>query len=157
MRPHYEPIEDRVLDKFEAGDGCWRWKAASNHLGYGQIRSAQASGVRASIRMAHRVVYEMIRGPIPDGLELDHLCRNTSCVRPSHLEPVTHQENISRGDTRTNNALAARDVCKSGHPFDEKNTHMAIGPSGPYRSCRSCKRIREQVRRDRQHIDRPAK
>lgn len=67
-------------------DGCWNWTAALNAFGYGRFRGL----------LAHRVSYESLVGPIPDGLELDHLCRNRKCVRPEHLEPVTHDENYRR-------------------------------------------------------------
>lgn len=66
---------------------CWVWLRSRNHLGYGSA----GRGV-----WAHRMMYKRHIGPIPEGLELDHLCRNPSCVNPEHLEPVTHQENIRR-------------------------------------------------------------
>lgn len=72
-------------------DGCWRWHRALTSAGYGYVR------VRGVLQPAHRVVYELHRGPIPEGLHLDHLCRNPPCVNPDHLEPVTETENIRRG------------------------------------------------------------
>lgn len=81
---------DRLYPKILIGDGCWEWVGTHAARGYGQLKVA---GVR---RLAHRVVYELLKGPIPHGLELDHLCHNRNCVRPNHLEPVTHQENMLR-------------------------------------------------------------
>ena len=72
-----------------AASGCWEW-LAHLHKGYGQF------GVKRVIKYAHRVSYELLKGPIPAGLEIDHLCKNPKCVNPNHLEPVTRQENLSR-------------------------------------------------------------
>lgn len=73
--------------------GCWNWQHAKTALGYGQVTRPGGRGMVC----AHRMVYERDRGPVPAGLELDHLCRNPSCVNPAHLEPVTHLENVHRG------------------------------------------------------------
>lgn len=82
-------------DRVEKRDGCWPWQGAVAPNGYGLVNCLNHSG-RRSTAGAHRVAYELERGPIPDGLELDHLCRNSVCVNPAHLEPVTHQENVRR-------------------------------------------------------------
>ena len=87
---------------------------------------------------AHRVSYQLVVGEIPEGLTLDHLCRNPSCVNPDHLEPVTTKENILRGVSKI--AQQARQThCKRGHPFDEENTMIVRGSA---RQCRACNKAR---------------
>lgn len=143
------PLAERVLDKFEIGDGCWGWVGSLNSSGYGQINSGGHSGRPLP---AHRVVYEMVRGPIPDGLQLDHLCRNRACVRPDHLEPVTQEENIRRGDAGFVHKMRmqATTHCVKGHEFTPENTGPGRNPNGnPKRVCRACKRDREADRRQR--------
>lgn len=123
-------IEDKVL----IGDGCWEWTGFRNEMGYGHLGN----------RRAHRVVYELLKGPIPIGLVLDHLCRNPSCVRPDHLEPVTKAENNRRG-IRTG---SKQTECRRGHLFDEENTYIAPGGWQECRTCRreACKRFNRQRR-----------
>lgn len=95
--------------KVEKTDTCWLWNAARFTIGgYGQFQ-----GYRA-----HRISYELLVGPIPAGLQLDHLCRVSHCVNPAHLEPVTNRENALRGIGIT--AMAARKThCTQGHPLSE--------------------------------------
>lgn len=103
-------------------DGCWMWAGAITLHGYPRftMRSGQVQ--------AHRLAYEKVVGAIPEGLELDHLCRVRHCVNPDHLEPVTHAENMRR-------AAAAVTHCPRGHAYDEANTYHP--PKGG-RSCRTC-------------------
>ena len=129
-----------LFDKFTVGDGCWEWTASINGSGYGEFMSRRWP---KATRLAHRLVYMLLVGDIPDGLDLDHLCRNRRCVRPSHLEPVTRRENLLRGNTVTaRNALATH--CVNGHEFDASNTHTL--PDGK-RRCRACNRDSERRRR----------
>ena len=126
--------EDRFLTKVAKGDGCWEWTGCRTRKGYGQFHSHMEQGHRVQIG-AHRWAYEHWVDPIPEGLQIDHLCRNRSCVRPDHLEAVTCRENLSRG-----NGLAAFNTlkthCLAGHPYDEANTY--VRPDGS-RECRACK------------------
>lgn len=96
-------------------NSCWEWFGGVNSAGYGP----------------HKRFYERFAGPVPPGLELDHLCRNKLCVNPEHLEPVTHLENIRRGEK------ANRTHCVRGHSLDLLNTY--IKPNGS-RNCRTCRR-----------------
>ena len=106
--------------------GCWLWTGACTGSGYGNFRS----------HAAHRIVYELLRGPIPEGLELDHLCRVVSCVNPDHLEAVTPRVNNLRSMSPA--ALHAKKThCPAGHLYDEANTYVSEAGS---RSCRSCGR-----------------
>lgn len=129
------PVEERFWEKVDTNgpSGCWSWggSRSSQGPGYGQIL------LDGHKLMAHRFSYEMLVGPIPAGMEIDHLCRNMMCVNPSHLEPVTHRVNVLRGVVPHINGDKTH--CKRGHPFDEVNTYHA--PSGR-RACRACMRWR---------------
>lgn len=126
------PVEARFLQKVDQSGECWEWKAQRIWSGYG---SFFLNGKHVG---AHRAAYRLFVGPIPDGLTIDHLCRNRACVRPSHLEVVSGRENTLRGDAVT--AINARKAwCSHGHPFDAANTYF--GPGGR-RSCRACGRFR---------------
>ncbi len=112
------------------GTGCWIWQR-SCHRGYGQL---WANG---TMNRAHRIAYELVKGPIPKSLTIDHLCRNRACINPDHLEAVTMRKNVLRGNGPT--AINARKThCKRGHPFDAANTRMSkLG-----RNCRACDHAR---------------
>ncbi len=88
---------ERFEEKYEPepNSGCWLWIASLDGKGYGQFPKGKEFG-RGNVR-AHRAAYEIYRGPIPKGMELDHLCRVKTCVNPAHLEPVPHQVNMVRG------------------------------------------------------------
>lgn len=113
---------DRFWGKVEKTSSCWLWTAARTD-GYGRLGN----------EYAHRVAYRMLVGPIPLGLQLDHLCRVRHCVNPAHLEPVTQRENVLRGET-----IVARNAvkthCPHGHPLSGHNLRLFNG----HRSCKLC-------------------
>jgi hypothetical protein len=140
------PWPDRFWAKVEKTETCWLWRGTTTRPvnGYGQIR------LDRRMVTSHRVAYELLVGPIPEGLELDHLCRVRHCVNPVHLEPVTPHENLLRGEGPA--ARHARKThCHRGHPLSGANLRMCNG--GRSRRCRECKRendLRSQEKR-RQH------
>lgn len=132
-----------LSDKIAVGDGCWRWTASLMNTGYGQVSVHLPEGRRHTMRLAHRIVYELMVGPIPEGLQLDHLCRNRWCVRPDHLEPVTARENMRRGH------FGMKTHCPQGHPYSGDNLILHKKPPGrsPGRECRACCQARDRDRR----------
>lgn len=113
---------------------CWVWTGSLAKRGYG---SFCPSGKSVS---AHRYSFELARGEIPEGLHLDHLCRNPPCVNPDHLDPVTVRLNILRGDGEAAKN-AAKTHCLRGHEFTSENTYT----NGRRRVCRQCERIRRSA------------
>jgi hypothetical protein len=135
-------FRERLLGRCLIDDrGCWVWTGVTEN-GYGRIR------VNGRNVLTHRAAYEMFIGPIPEGLDLDHLCRNRSCANPFHLEPVTRGENSRRGVAGQVAAerQRAKTHCPSGHPYDEANTFIA---RNGWRQCRACRRERERLRKQR--------
>lgn len=122
------------VDRSGGEDACWPWLGADNGQGYGRFAVR-----RGKLIYAHRFAYELLVGPIPDGLHLDHLCRNPRCVNPRHVEPVTNAENRRRG------RLGQITHCPRGHPYDDANTYSHPGQHD--RVCRACHRERERVLR----------
>jgi hypothetical protein len=131
-------LMDRFIDRLLVmPSGCWEWMGSRNEQGYGRMK------VGGRYVSAHRIAYELFVGPIPDGLEPDHLCRNHACVNPSHLEPVTHRENVLRGASPS--AQQARQThCKRGHPLS--GTNLVVRCDGA-RICKTCRREREHRKR----------
>lgn len=117
--------------------GCWLWQGYVRPDGYAAYGKPR--------RFAHRLAFEAFRGPVPEGLELDHLCRVRSCVNPAHLEAVTHRENLSRGPS-TNWIPARTGACLRGHRRTEGTSYRT--PAGAVQ-CRICRRETEQRYRTR--------
>jgi hypothetical protein len=122
--------KQRVLDRIiRNDDGCWEWRGSSNTYGYGGLNVRLGGrGAPKVMLLAHRVSYEHHVGPIPEGTEIDHLCRNPACSRPDHLEAVTHRENIKRAIFKDDTV-----PCPQGHTGNFTRT------PGNGRQCNDCR------------------
>lgn len=109
--------------------GCWTWQGGTMPSGYGRMN------YKRTHVLAHRVAYELIVGPVPVGLQLDHLCRHRNCVNPAHLEPVTQSVNLRRGDM----FHRRKTHCIKGHPYSGENLVIVNrGTTTEERRCRKC-------------------
>ncbi len=135
-----KPVIDRLMAKVspEPNSGCWLWEGAVDpRTGYARITIETGR-----VENAHRSSYQLHVGPVPDGLQLDHLCRVRSCVNPDHLEPVTCAETLRRGagPVKTKALKAAQTHCKRGHLLSGDNVTHDKGNSA--RICIECRRLR---------------
>jgi hypothetical protein len=138
-------FSEKALQSFwnrvERTESCWLWRGAFNTGGYGVLKMDKR------MRIAHRVSWELLVGPIPDGLTIDHLCKVRACINPAHLEPVTSGENALRGDGPC--AQNARlEFCIRGHPFTK--TYVRKGHAK--RACRICINASAKARRTKKWI-----
>lgn len=144
----------RFWNKVEITKSCWNWVGAKR---CGRIRNGKtqyygALTVNFKNISSHRFSYEQVKGKIKKGYEIDHLCRNTLCVNPEHLEAVTHSVNMKRGTSFYHFQEKAKLVthCPQGHEYTKENTYVT--PKKPTRHCRQCvrNRAREYQRKIRQ-------
>ena len=120
---------ERLAERYVITEsGCWQFTGFLNWAGYGIFT---LNGVK---HPAHRAAYIILVGPVPKGLDLDHLCRNRACINPAHLEPVTRSENLRRGEA--GGWQRNKTHCVNGHAFTQENTY--IRPDGTGRECRTC-------------------
>ncbi len=131
--------ENHSLEDRGHSSPCWIWQGVTQSGGYG---TAAHHGWRG---MAHRLYYEAYKGGIPDGMDIDHLCRERSCVNPDHLEPVTHLENCLRGDTSAGR-VARTGQCKHGHDLTVDGAY--IYRRNASRICRECNRLNMRRRKE---------
>lgn len=137
---YHRPAVQRIWAQVTQDEsGCWTFTGGLTLAGYGQIRADDRG------QGTHRFMYEAVLGPVPAGLDLDHLCRNRACCNPAHLEPVTTRVNILRG-VGVSARNAAKTHCIRGHEFTEANTMREKDG----RRCRICHNAGEAARRARQ-------
>ena len=142
------PVGERLLRRLIVDDnGCHIWPGGKNYGGYGLI------GDGRNTYLAHRVAYTLAYGPIPDGLTIDHLCRQKLCCNPAHLEAVSIRENLMRAPNAPAALNAAKTHCVNGHRFDELNTRYWRGK----RICRACgtaarRRYEAKQREEKTHV-----
>lgn len=124
-------------------EDCWLWLASTTWAGYGRFQLSWKPRIRV---IAHRFTYEMANGPIPDGLEIDHLCRNRKCVNPTHLRVVTHRENTLCGQSFS--AINASKIyCIRGHPLFGENLYIHPGGQRVCRICRGASQKRYELKK----------
>ncbi len=140
MPPKAKPIKDRLLSKIivKQSSGCWVYTGAKHNQGYGLI------SIGNNMKLAHRVSYEAFVSKIPNGLTIDHLCKNRRCINPEHLEPVTMIENLRRGNG-VGVINSRKTACPKGHPFVTITTK-----NGRKRFCSECNRIRARINQAKQ-------
>lgn len=143
-RPHGIPLAERFWSMVVKTDTCWTWGGAWNpESGYGSF-GARVEG-KSVRKMAHRWAHELAIGPIPEGLQVDHLCSNRLCVRPDHLEAVTPRENTLRALDSPAGKNAQKTHCLRGHPLSGKNVY--VPPKKPNsRYCKTCRDARSRRR-----------
>lgn len=122
--------------KVEFSDDCWLWTAGVNEAGYGRFHT----GGTPKVMYAHRYSYQLANGPIPEGMEINHVCRTRACVNPAHLQLIGVIEH-RRLDARR------ADHCPQGHVYDEANTYVEVTKTSRKKKCRACARDRARARR----------
>lgn len=134
----------RVGHMVDAETACWLWVGTRGANGYGMVRVGSVRDGTRRWQLAHRAYYERFKGEIPSGLQIDHLCRNVSCVNPDHLEAVTPQLNCWRSNSPAG-LSAHKTHCLRGHLFDQANTYF--DKSTGHRYCRACSNERHRLAR----------
>lgn len=126
----FDRFNEKIITQSHNDDSCWYWDGYKIDSGYGRF-SYNGKNI-----YSHRFAYELYKGNIPNGLVIDHLCKNTSCVNPDHLRAVTQRENVNSGNTGIINK--SKTHCPKGHEYNEENTYIDKDNS---RRCRICAEV----------------
>jgi hypothetical protein len=138
------PVADRIRSSVEVdANGCWVWQKSLSPEGYGRIFTGSRTRGDRRPSLSHRVAYETFVGPVPDGLELDHLCRVRACCNPEHLEAVTREVNMARAVGIPSMLNRGKTHCPAGHEYTPENTYRAPGSGKRY--CLACRAARRGV------------
>jgi len=143
MSRHTDPRERITSRVLVTPSGCWEWSGSRTPQGYGRL------SFDGEPTYSHRLAYELFVGPIPQGLQIDHLCRNRACCNPDHLEPVSGAENLHRSAFTVASRNVRKTQCPQGHPYDDENTYVT--PNGA-RGCRTCRRTSDLAYRTRKAL-----
>jgi hypothetical protein len=141
-----DQIPDRIRKRIiiDSDTGCWIWTKAMNSKGYGSVR------FMGRVVGAHRLVFELLIGPVPSGMELHHKCENRLCCNPGHLSILSLSEHRRRHTRRYPNGEKTH--CINGHPFSESNTWLEWANGKPQRHCRICNKERARQRRMKERV-----
>lgn len=139
MSRHQVPARDRFWIRVQTSDDCWIWTGHLDVGGYGVLHVRLPDGKYKDVK-AHRFAYELLIGPLPSGLFLDHVeCDNRRCVNPGHTIPTTIKANTLRSPIALAALNARKTHCKHGHPFTPQNTYVwERRNGGVHRACRIC-------------------
>lgn len=143
MKPTDLPPRIASKIKVNPESGCWEWQGAKHSCGYGRITTGGSRSPNMKVHYPHRIAYESVKGPIPQGLQIDHLCRNRLCVNPDYLEAVTQKENMLRG-IGASAINAAKTHCIRGHVLEGDNLQIPRGGKWTWRRCHECYKLRKR-------------
>jgi hypothetical protein len=141
--------EERFWNHVDCTGDCWTWRSTVTRYGYAQFYTSKWYGSETKSLLGHRVSYFLLHGELPEGLDLDHLCRNRRCVNPHHLEAVTRSINVLRGLIPEIKRAYFKSItkCHNGHEFTPENTRLQNNKGYMVRECLACKRARSEASR----------